>query len=479
MNIADVLRRRAPGSPAVIEDGAAIPGAALDAAVDRACHALAARGIGPGVAVALMPGPDSAPELVAMLALARLGAAQLLLSSGLPPLQIEAEARRHGAVAVIGARTVAGLPLIQPDRAWLQGPRPTAFDGHPGGVAPWIILFSSGTTGRPKAMAVTHAMTLPRLEADAALMRRAPDERCMSLVGLGFWTGRFRALGALHDGATVVFDSRLAGDPCGRITALGVTSLTGTPSHMDALLRSPGAAPRLPGLRMLRSASAALPEPVRQAVRRDLSPHLMVSYGSNEIGPICGALPEDVDLSPGSVGRPLPGVELEIIDAEGRPADQGEVRLRGAGMIAGYVGDPAATAEAFRDGWFHPGDLARRDARGCIQLLGRANEVMNFDGTLVSPQEIETVLLDHPGVAEAAVFALPSARFGQVPVAAIVPRGAMDAAALLAWCRQRLGSRAPASCMRVDALPRNAMGKVLRRELLARYRAALARGAHS
>jgi acyl-CoA synthetase (AMP-forming)/AMP-acid ligase II len=298
-----------------------------------------------------------------------------------------------------------------------------------------------------------------------------------------FWVARFRALACLDAGATLVLEELPPGEAMpGRIAALGITHLSGTPGHLHALVAAAAGTREgqlaLPGIERLRASSAMVPEALRRAVRQRLTPHLHVNYGSNEAGPIAGGGPEALAAHPDSVGQPLPGIELELVDAAGRPVPQGaigEVRLRGAGVAAGYVGNAAATRRAFRDGWFHPGDLAVRQADGTLVLKGRADDAMNWDGVLVLPADIERALLEHPAVADAAAFPLVSARFQHVPAAAVVLRGPATAAELQGFCRQALGAKAPPVIEVLPALPRNAAGKLLRREMAASLAAKLER----
>jgi acyl-coenzyme A synthetase/AMP-(fatty) acid ligase len=225
----------------------------------------------------------------------------------------------------------------------------------------------------------------------------------------------------------------------------------------------------MPGLRVLRSAAAALPARVLLEARRRLSPNIYVSYGVNELGTLCGAGPELLERYPDTVGRALSGVQLQVADDAGQPAGEGvtgEVRVRGDGMVL-PMARGASLAEAAREvrGWHYPRDTARLSAEGALFLTGRSDDVMNVDGVLVGPTEIEAVLQEHPAVAEVAAFALPSSAHQEVPAVAVVLKRESSRQALLNYCADRLGMRAPRFVFAVDTLPRNAMGKVLRRRL--------------
>jgi acyl-CoA synthetase (AMP-forming)/AMP-acid ligase II len=225
----------------------------------------------------------------------------------------------------------------------------------------------------------------------------------------------------------------------------------------------------LPNLRCFAVTSAALSDAVFAGVRRRISPNLLLIYGTNETWCIAAATADLVERHPGTVGYLTENVALEIVDKTSHvplpPGTLGEVRLRTPGMIDGYIDNPEANAKHFRDGWFYPGDAGLINADGLVYLKGRSDEVLNFDGILVGPQDIENVALQFPGISEAAAFGVPSATRGDLPFLAVVCGETMDPRELLAHCRARLGGRAPVRILQVDALPRNSLGKVLRRQL--------------
>jgi acyl-CoA synthetase (AMP-forming)/AMP-acid ligase II len=195
----------------------------------------------------------------------------------------------------------------------------------------------------------------------------------------------------------------------------------------------------------------------------------LLIYGTNETWCITAATGDLVERHPGTVGYLTENVALEIVDKKSHvplpPGTLGEVRLRSPGMIAGYIGNREADAKHFRDGWFYPGDAGIMNADGLVYLKGRSDEVMNFDGILVGPQDIENVALQFPGIREAAAFGVPSTTRGDLPFLAVVGDESLAAQELLAHCRSKLGNRAPLRIIQVDALPRNPLGKVLRRQL--------------
>ena len=200
-----------------------------------------------------------------------------------------------------------------------------------------------------------------------------------------------------------------------------------------------------------------------------LTPNLYIGYGSSESGVISVARPESVRSIPGVVGNVVPGMEVQIIDDDGQPlppGSVGKVRLRSSGMVSGYVNDAAETARIFRDGWLYPGDLAEYTPAGELIHHGRADDVMILDGINISPAAIENTLLQHPAVAEAAAFPIPSVQRGDLPIAAVATKSRASRDELLSHCRAHLGTHAPIGLMIVPKLPRNAEGKVRKEELV-------------
>ncbi|HEU5109597.1 MAG TPA: AMP-binding protein, partial [Micromonosporaceae bacterium] len=216
-------------------------------------------------------------------------------------------------------------------------------------------------------------------------------------------------------------------------------------------------------LRLAVSGSAPLPAELHAALSAGSGQRVLERYGMTETGMLVSN-PYDGQRKPGTVGFPFPGVRVRL-------ADTGEIEVTGPNVIAGYYERPEATAEAFTaDGWFRTGDLGELDEDGYLRISGRAKELIISGGYNVYPREVEEVLRDHPAVADAAVVGAPSAEWGETVVAFVVPGDAAGTAALegalAEWCAERLASyKRPRGWRWVDAIPRNALGKVLRHEL--------------
>jgi long-chain acyl-CoA synthetase len=336
-----------------------------------------------------------------------------------------------------------------------------------GGDAPAVVMLSSGTTGWPKALLLSHRQQHWLLQAINMALGAAPDDRYFALVAPSFAFGRNPILRLLLAGGTVV--SRTLPATADAFVAMlrdeAITDLSLTPSHLQLLLHEwKGDPPALPGLRRLLASTAFLHQQERMAVLSRVSPRLHVCLGMNEVGFVAITAPADIGRAPDTVGRAMPGVTVEVVDEEGDvlpPGEIGELRVRAPSIPTGYLNAPEATAVNFRGGWFHPGDLASVDAEGFLYLHGRVDDRINRSGVKIYPIEIERALRAHPNVADAAVVGLPAARTGETPIAAVVLSAPVPVAGLQRWVRRRIGAeKVPDKIAVVPELPRNAMNKV-------------------
>jgi len=219
-------------------------------------------------------------------------------------------------------------------------------------------------------------------------------------------------------------------------------------------------------LRELISAGEPLNPEVIEQVRAAWNITIRDGYGQTETTAQIGN-PPGAQLKPGSMGRPLPGYPIVLLDPDGKPADEGEIcidlSLRPLALMTGYADDPEKTAECMRDGYYHTGDVGMRDAEGYITYVGRADDVFKASGYRISPFELESALIEHPAVAEAAVVGAPHPRWGEAITAAVIlaPGATLDEATLIAFCRERLaGFKVPKGVVFVDAFPRTGTGKI-------------------
>jgi acyl-CoA synthetase (AMP-forming)/AMP-acid ligase II len=335
------------------------------------------------------------------------------------------------------------------------------------------LLFTSGTTGRAKAVPATHAQSLRAYRDWAAIVGLRPGDRYL-VVAPFFHTFGYKAgfLAAFMTGATVypqaVFDAAavLARIPRDRI---GV--LPGPPALYQTLLARPDLRDHdLSSLRLAVTGAAVIPVELVRRMREELGfATVITGYGLTEatgIATMCRA-GDDAETVALTSGRPVPGVEVAI-------RDDGEIAVRGYNVMRGYVDDPAATAETIdAGGWLATGDVGALDARGNLRITDRKKDMFIVGGFNAYPAEIERVLAAHPGVAMAAVVGAPDPRLGEVGVAFVVARPAarLDAGELHAFCRERMANfKVPRRFELVDALPLNASGKVQKFALRERLR---------
>ena len=487
----DLLRwaEATPDAPALASESGRLTYRELDTLVWKCAQHLHDHGVRRGdiVATTFEAGPDHA---VALLALARIGATELGIPRSAGALErrtLAAEARAHWLASDRPEGYETGLPAIPVSlRRIAQSPSHTTATMDEVPRAPWQIVRGSGTTGVPKWMTISHAQARSRFLTE---FPGYPVTQADCLAGLSSleFAGIKHSLGrAIAAGACHIACNGPATNVLGLIAARGVTLLTGSVFHAEQILRvgGPEVIGALRNLRLLALTSSTVSDGLRARLRERIGDRLMVLYGTNEAWLLTASGPPEVFEQAGTVGRALPGVELEIVDADGRNVPCGEtglVRARRPGLIDGYAGDQENTRQHFRDGWFYPGDLGALTADGQLIHRGRADGMMIVNGINLYPGEIESVLLSHPAVREAAVVALRTPSSQDVPFAAVTqaPEAAVPDQQLLAYAAERLGGRRPAAVITMEAIPRTELGKVMRPELRSRILAHLDRSARS
>jgi len=433
----------------------------------RIAGRLAAAGVRPGDRVLCSAGASASLVEVHLAAL-RMGAVVVPANTAYQQaelLHVVADCRPVAAV-VDGAAAAAwlagaapGLVVVDPLVDLPDGPVPRLDAADPGDPA--MICYTSGTTGRPKGAVLSHGNVLASVEAVRLAWRWTARDRLVLALPLFHVHGLGVGLhGTLVAGGSAVLLPRFDAD--GVLDAVAehdATLFFGVPT-MYARLAASDRMAGLAGLRLCVSGSAPLPPELHQRIAAGCGQAVLERYGMTETLMLVSN-PYDGERRPGTVGFPLPGVEVAL-------ATDGEIRVRGPNVFAGYWERPDATAESFEDGWFRTGDVGRFD-EGYLRIVGRAKELIISGGFNVYPREVEDVLLTHPGVAEVAVVGLPPEEWGETVAAFVVPAPghAPDPAEVIAFTRDRLAHfKCPRQIRLVDSLPRNALGKILRDRLL-------------
>ncbi|WP_406337310.1 long-chain-fatty-acid--CoA ligase [Streptomyces sp. NBC_00649] len=336
-----------------------------------------------------------------------------------------------------------------------------------------VILYTSGTTGTPKGAELTHRNLVSNaLTAARTLLCAGPDDVLFGGLPLFHAFGQTCALNtAIAAGACLTLLPRFdAAEALEILRRDEVTVFLGVPTMYTALLRS-GVGPALPRLRLGVSGGSALPVELLHAAERELGVTVLEGYGLSETSPVACFNPPDRPRKPGSIGLPVRGVELRLVTEDGRvagPGEVGELAIRGENVMKGYWNRPDATARAFQEGWFHSGDLARVDEDGYYFVVDRKKDLVIRGGYNVYPREIEEVLYRHPDVAEAAVIGVPDPARGEEVAAVVVlrPGARVTTDELRDYVRQRVAAyKYPRIVRFVDALPKGATGKILKRDI--------------
>ena len=335
-----------------------------------------------------------------------------------------------------------------------------------------LIAYTSGTTGRPKGVPLTHGQLAASIRAAMAAWRWSADDVLAHALPLYHQHGLSGLHAALIAGGTVHIRSRFSpADLARTIGDTGATVLFGVPTIYQALMSADaGTAHSLRGLRLAVCGSAPLNPALAERLADELGRVPLIRYGTTETGL---DVSNPIDRPRGdTVGVPLPGVLARIIDNKGEaePGADGEIQLRGPQVFSGYWHDPAATDAAFTpDGWFRTGDIGAVDrVTGHLTIRGRTKEMIITGGLNVYPREVEIALEEHASVAEAAVTGVPNERWGEQVTAWVVLRDGygFDEAALIAHVRTRLaGYKCPKQVFQRAALPRNHVGKLVRSAL--------------
>jgi long-chain acyl-CoA synthetase len=492
LNLGSILQAAADGRPThpAIRLGArTVSYAELDRAARGVASSLRSRGIEPGDAVAILV-PNLPEFTITYFGILYAGCTvvplNVLLSAPEVTYHLEDSQSRllfahplFGEAVRTGASD-AGVPVV-----WVGGegddsveamasadPVSALYPTSPSDTA--VILYTSGTTGRPKGAELTHsnllincAIVVPRLlplDVDDVTLATLPlfhsfGQTCIQNTSIAL-------------GATFTLLPRFTPEEALEIMERDrVTVFAGVPTMYFALLHHEGRDYDLSSLHYCMAGGAPMPVEVMRAFEAKYPVKILEGYGLSETSPVASFNMLNRPRKPGSIGYPVWGVEMAILDDADQPVpdgEPGEICIRGHNVMKGYLRRPDATKEAMRGGWFHSGDIGVRDAEGSYAIVDRKKDMIIRGGFNIYPREVEEVLFGHPAILEAAVIGVPHERHGEEVKAIVVPRpdGGLTAEAVIAFCKERLAAyKYPRIVEFSEGLPKGPTGKILKREL--------------
>ena len=470
MNIIDPIMfhcRNTPTEPAL-----AAPGTTLNimsyGRLERSLNSVCRRALGLGLArgnVVALYVRDRMLHAILALSLTRLG---IVTISGFNPklpktLKVDAVLTDYDYPYAIAR-------IVPVDCDWTTGEETPIKPEHiawskPGDLC--RIILTSGSTGEPKAVAITHEMLASRLARHLYMFgNRLPYcSRTYTDLGLPTSLGFQVLIGMLWRGGTLFMPGTTDQATMNAFEFYKVQNIISSPGGLADLVQAfDNRLQSHTRFEMVFSGGSALPRGLSERVRTRICSNLMSAYGSTETSMVAAAPADAIADIGGAVGYVLPGIDVEIVNSEGDslpPGTNGTVRIRGQFSVAGYYNDSDETSTAFRDGWFYPGDTGHRSADNLLVIAGRERMLINLGGDKLQPELVEDVLMAHPNVAEAAVFAVPNALGINELWALIVSRGITDNRTLQAHCSMKLPELfVPVKFIATQSLPRNAMGKL-------------------
>jgi long-chain acyl-CoA synthetase len=468
-------------------DDIALPYAVIDQAVARAAGLLRAKGVGAGDRVGVMlPNVPYFPFV--FYGALRVGAIVVPMNPLLKRREVAHHLGDSGAGLLVAWHgfAEAAEPGAADADAQAVLVEPGAFEQHLGGADPVadvadradedtaVILYTSGTTGTPKGAELTHGNLRAATQIARDLVDAGPDSVTFGGLPLFHVFGLTCGLNTsvLAGGCLTLLPRFDAGKALEIVARDRVTTFLGVPTMYAALLHHPGRESHdASSLDLCISGGAAMPVEVLRGFEAAFGCKVLEGYGLSETCAIGSFNTPDRERRPGSIGFPVPGVQMKLVDDDGNEVAQGEVGEileKGPVVMRGYWNRPDATAETLVDGWLRTGDMARVDEDGYLHIVDRKKELIIRGGFNVYPREIEEVLYEHPAVREAAVLGIPDASLGEEIGAAVALKAGEDAGAedIRAWAKERVAAyKYPRRIWFVDELPKGATGKVLKREI--------------
>jgi long-chain acyl-CoA synthetase len=492
LNLGSILQASAAARPdhtAVKLNERSVSYAELDRAARGIAASLLARGVVPGQAVAIMV-PNLPEFSMSYYGILYAGCTVVPLNVLLSGPEVQYHLEDSGAKLLIahsmfGEPAQAGAAAVGVEIVWADGdggdgigalaqaaPIEALEETLPTDTA--VILYTSGTTGKPKGAELTHsnlfincALVVPRLIPLGA------DDVALGTLPLFHSFGQTCIQNAsIAQGATFTLLPRFGPQEAFDVMERDRVSLfAGVPTMYFALLHhEPERSPDLSALQWCMAGGAPLPVEVMKAFEAKFGVDILEGYGLSETSPVASFNVPERPRRPGSIGYPVWGVEMAILDEKDQPlpdGERGEICIRGHNIMKGYLNRPDATAEALRGGWFHSGDVGIRAADGSYEIVDRVKDMIIRGGFNVYPREVEEVLYAHEDIVEAAVLGVPHESHGEEVKAVVVSKDpGLDAEAVIAYCKQNLAAyKYPRMVEFTESLPKGPTGKILKREL--------------
>jgi long-chain acyl-CoA synthetase len=504
LNLAMLLEssaRRTPGKVALILDDIKLRYAEVNGAANKIANGLVNLGVKPGDKVALML-PNTPHFVLCYYAILKVGATVVPMNVLFKRHEVEYHLGDSDSVALIVwegflGEAAEGFAQAKSCRNLIVAQAPGSTAALPDGALPLnalmvdtpptfdtvqtmpddtaVILYTSGTTGRPKGAELSHFnMFFNAYIGAEKVLRTGPEEVGLAVLPLFHSFGQTCVMNALlYAGGTISLLPRFEPQKALEVMARDkISYFAGVPTMYFYLLNFPGVSDYdLSALKRCVSGGSAMPVEVMHAFNKKHNVTILEGYGLSETSPVASFNQLDYEPKPGSIGTPIWGVEMRCVDGEGREVpngDLGEITIRGHNVMKGYYKRADATAESIRGGWFYTGDVAYKDDEGFFFIKDRVKDMIIRGGFNVYPREIEEVLYAHPAVAEAAVIGVPDTALGEEikAVVAMKPGQSAGEQEIIDYCKDRLAAyKYPRSVEIRDTLPKTATGKILKREL--------------
>jgi len=495
MNLSAMLHRTAvehAGNKAIVFQGQEWTYKELEERINAFAAGLAALGLKKGSRVGMLMG--NCPEFViTYFAIARLGAASVPVNPTFTPGELQfilsdAEVEAVVAVAPMAPMFAAMMPVLPSLQHVIlvggDGEGGLAFDALSGDAAalPAVeiaenelatILYTSGTTGKPKGAMLSHRNLISNAEQAAEMFLMTPEDKMVAVLPIfHIFCLTVCMNGPITVGATILLEPRFSPTETAKmIREMGATVFAGVPTMYNFLFQHPDVQSEdLKSIRLCIAGGASLPLAVLAGFEQKFNAIITEGYGLSEAAPAVTFNPVNGVRKPGSIGLPIKDVEVRIMREDGKECEThevGELICRGPNVMLGYLNRPEETALTLRDGWLYTGDLATKDEDGYVTIVDRKKDMIIVGGFNVYPREVEEVLFKHPQVREAAVIGMPDPNYGeQVKAFVALKEGELSIEALIAYCGEHLVSyKVPKEIVILEELPKNTTGKILRREL--------------